>query len=47
MRLLLLSDTHGRLDLINELAEREQVDAVVHAGDFGFYDEKSVDRLST
>ena len=40
-RLLLLSDTHGHLDIINELAERTDADAAVHAGDFGFYDRDS------
>ena len=34
MRLLLISDTHGRLGVVNELAARVQADAVIHAGDF-------------
>jgi len=46
MRLLLISDTHGQLDIINELAAQTQADAVIHAGDFGFYDYESYDRLS-
>jgi predicted phosphodiesterase len=46
LRLLLMSDTHGRLDLIQELVERTRADAVVHAGDFGIYDRDSVGRLS-
>jgi predicted phosphodiesterase len=46
MRLLLLSDTHGKLSIINELAATVQADAVVHAGDFGFYDADSGERLS-
>src|SRR5580704_8548048 len=45
-RILLLSDTHGNLDIINELALKLSADCVIHAGDFGFYDEKSVYRLS-
>jgi predicted phosphodiesterase len=44
-RILLLSDTHGHLDLVDALAARERADAVIHAGDFGFYDDGSVDRL--
>lgn len=46
MRLLLLSDTHGDLSLINELAKKVNAEAVIHAGDFGFYDKESVHRLS-
>lgn len=46
MRFLLLSDTHGRLGIVNQLARAVGADAVIHAGDFGFYDEASYDRLS-
>ena len=46
IRLLLISDTHGRLRIINELASHVQADAVIHAGDFGFYDDGSYGRLS-
>lgn len=46
MRFLLVSDTHGQLKILNELAERTQSDAVTHAGDFGFYDEESYGQLS-
>ncbi len=46
MRFLLLSDTHGKLGIINELAADLQADAVIHAGDFGFYDDTSYERLS-
>lgn len=35
MRFLLISDTHGKLGIVNELCARTHVDAVVHAGDFG------------
>lgn len=45
-KILLLSDTHGNLDIINELALKLSADCVIHAGDFGFYDENSVYRLS-
>jgi predicted phosphodiesterase len=46
MRFLLISDTHGRLGIINELAARTRADAVIHAGDLGFYDDGSYERLS-
>jgi predicted phosphodiesterase len=46
MRILLLSDTHGDLSWINDRAEETGADAVIHAGDFGFYDEESPERLS-
>lgn len=44
-RLLLLSDTHGALAQVDELSARVGAHAVLHAGDFGFYDDESVDRL--
>ncbi len=46
IRLLLISDTHGKLSLINRLALENGCEAVIHAGDFGFSDEESLDRLS-
>ena len=46
MRYLLISDTHGRLEMIDPLARRVGADAVIHAGDFGFYDDGSYERLS-
>jgi len=46
MRFLLLSDTHGKLGIINELAAGVHANAVIHAGDFGFYDDESYERLS-
>jgi predicted phosphodiesterase len=45
-RLLLVTDTHGHLDQINAIAGKTGADAVVHAGDFGFYDEDSTASLS-
>ena len=32
MRLLLISDTHGKLGVVNDLAASAQADAVIHAG---------------
>lgn len=45
-RILLISDTHGQLDCINELVDQTKADMVIHAGDFGFYENDSVERLS-
>ena len=47
MKILLVSDTHGKLDSINKLVEKTKSDLVIHAGDFGFYDDSSYRRLST
>jgi predicted phosphodiesterase len=47
MRILLLSDTHGRLAPVDRLAQEVGAGAVVHAGDFGFYDDGSPDRLES
>ena len=46
MRFLLLSDTHGKLGIINDLAADVRADAVIHAGDFGFYDSSTPSRGS-
>ncbi|MBN9286305.1 MAG: hypothetical protein BGO43_01140 [Gammaproteobacteria bacterium 39-13] len=46
MRTLLISDTHGKLDIINQLVEKTQADMVIHAGDFGFYDDSSYYHLN-
>jgi hypothetical protein len=45
-KILLISDTHGNLDIINETAKKTNADSVIHAGDFGFYDEQIILRLS-
>ncbi|MDC1286790.1 metallophosphoesterase [Gammaproteobacteria bacterium] len=47
IRILLISDTHGDLEILNNLAVECRVDAIIHAGDFGFYDENSWERLPT
>ena len=44
MRFLLISDTRGRLGVIDELADRLRADVVIHAGDFGlFHDGKNIE----
>lgn len=46
MKLLLISDTHGHLNQIDALTAERNCDAIIHSGDFGFYDDQSVERLS-
>lgn len=47
IRALLISDTHGNLDTINERVEKKaKVDLVIHAGDFGLYNEFSYKHIS-
>ncbi|MBK05692.1 MAG: hypothetical protein CL920_04665 [Deltaproteobacteria bacterium] len=46
MRILLVTDTHNELDVINDLIETEYIDCCIHCGDFGFYDEDSLNRLT-
>lgn len=45
-RILLISDTHGNLDIINQKVSETNADMVIHAGDFGFYDDQSIYRLN-
>ncbi|MDN3506644.1 MAG: metallophosphoesterase [Simkaniaceae bacterium] len=47
LKILLVSDTHGDLDSINRLIESTGASLVIHAGDFGFYDSESIQRMST
>lgn len=47
IKILLISDTHGHLDVINDLVEKTKVDLVIHAGDFGFYNESSYKHISS
>lgn len=46
MKILLLSDTHGQIDRITELAGTTDADLCIHAGDFGFYDADSISALT-
>ena len=46
-RILLLSDTHGNINIINTLVEKTRADMVIHAGDFGFYNESSYKHISS
>ena len=46
MKILLVTDTHGQLTILNDLAKQNSADAIIHAGDFGFFDNTSIERLS-
>ena len=36
----------GNLRSLNELASRANADYILHTGDFGFYDESSLERIA-
>jgi hypothetical protein len=36
----------GNLRSLNELAKAAKADYILHTGDFGFYDEGSLDRIA-
>lgn len=45
----IIADTHsqlGHLRSLNELARNARADYIIHTGDFGFYDESSLDRIA-
>jgi hypothetical protein len=44
-KILCVADVRGNLDLIDELADRVNAAAVIHTGDFGFFEPDSLDRL--
>lgn len=44
--ILCLSNIRGRLSDINRLAAEKNVKAIIHCGDFGFFDRGSVERMS-
>ncbi len=46
MKILLLSHIRGNLGLIEDLVRRTGAEAVIHAGEFGFYDRESPGRLA-
>ncbi|GMM31890.1 hypothetical protein DAMA08_046350 [Martiniozyma asiatica (nom. inval.)] len=45
VRLLLVAETRGQISLLNELAVKESADAIIHTGNFGFFDVDSVERI--
>ena len=36
----------GNLKSLNELAKQARADHIIHTGDFGFYDETSLERIA-
>ncbi|KAI9663576.1 MAG: hypothetical protein M1829_006035 [Trizodia sp. TS-e1964] len=46
VRVLCVADVRGNLRSINDLAKQARADYVIHTGDFGFYDDSSLDRIA-
>lgn len=42
----ILTRAPGNLRQLNELARKANADYIIHTGDFGFYDESSLDRIA-
>jgi len=36
----------GNLKSLNDLAKQARADYIIHTGDFGFYDERSLERIA-
>ncbi|KAF2139410.1 uncharacterized protein K452DRAFT_254796 [Aplosporella prunicola CBS 121167] len=45
-RILCIADVRGNLRSLNDLAKQARADAIIHTGDFGFYDDRSLDRIA-
>ena len=45
MRILLLTDTHGKIDQINSFAAEYNADVCIHCGDIGLFDCRSIKNL--
>jgi hypothetical protein len=42
-----IADAHpGNLRSLNDLAKQARADYIIHTGDFGFYDETSLERIA-
>jgi hypothetical protein len=46
IRLLCIADVRGNLRSLNDLAKQAKADHIIHTGDFGFYDETSLERIA-
>lgn len=46
VRILCVADVRGNLKSLNELAKQARADYIIHTGDFGFYDDSSLDRIA-
>ncbi|KAL4256868.1 RRM domain-containing protein [Pleurotus pulmonarius] len=45
-RILCLADIRGHLSTLNELAREANAKAIIHTGDFGFFESASLDRIN-
>lgn len=45
-RIEMLRDVTGNLQSLNELAKQANANYIIHTGDFGFYDETSLERIA-
>ncbi|KAF2233280.1 hypothetical protein EV356DRAFT_468765 [Viridothelium virens] len=45
-RVLCIADVRGNLQSLNHLAKQAKADYVIHTGDFGFYDDRSLDSIA-
>lgn len=46
IRVLCIADVRGNLRSLNDLAKQAHADYIVHTGDFGFYDDTSLERIA-
>ncbi|KAK0733253.1 hypothetical protein B0T26DRAFT_683269 [Lasiosphaeria miniovina] len=46
IRVLCIADVRGNLRSLNDLAKSAHADYIIHTGDFGFYDESSLERIA-
>ncbi|KAK2805625.1 hypothetical protein FQN51_009128 [Onygenales sp. PD_10] len=46
VRVLCVADVRGNLKSLNELAKLARADHIIHTGDFGFYDDSSLERIA-
>ncbi|TKY87032.1 hypothetical protein EX895_003709 [Sporisorium graminicola] len=45
-RIACVADVRGNLSLFNQIAAETRAQVIIHTGDFGFYDNNSLDRIS-
>ncbi|CAD6582980.1 MAG: hypothetical protein ASARMPREDX12_001139 [Alectoria sarmentosa] len=45
-RILCVADVRGNLKSLNDLAQQARANYIIHTGDFGFYDEDSLQRIA-
>ncbi|KAF9458002.1 hypothetical protein BDZ94DRAFT_1201831 [Collybia nuda] len=45
-RILCIADIRGRLSALNDLAREANAKAIIHTGDFGFFESNSLDRIN-